>query len=226
VGAFHLIILNFLPICSASPRLASIFFFLFCLTVSLFPRRIAFFTFFFFQLLSDTCFRIQKQASNKNTDNTSPAFFFLFVYTAAFGGAYDRSRVILQSTRLGPLTDERRICAAAAAAAPSAIHRVGDDSDYDARSVVRWAEERARRAASVRDLDGRVSVSPTRRVPVSDGVVAFRSWHVDIWLVWLVIGCFGSGFSLPSRCVYNHIQLPASRACSHPQLLATPARPR
>jgi hypothetical protein len=49
-----------------------------------------------------------------------------------------------------------------------------------------------------------VPAAPTRRLPVSDGLVALRSRHVDIWLVWLVVGnscsCFRPA-SLLSWCV-------------------------
>ena len=84
-----------------------------------------------------------------------------------FDGAYDRPRAILQVTRPGPFTYKRHTCTPQP---PSHCIIIIDDDD--GCSSIRWAENRIGRAEPVRELDGRVPVAPTRRVPVSDGVVA------------------------------------------------------
>lgn len=113
---------------------------------------------------------------------------------ADFDGAYDRPRGLLQPTWPRSLTDKRRNTTY------SSINnrRVGI-------RCVRWAAaaERCGRTAPVYRVDGRVPISATRRVPVSDRVVALRSWHVDFWVrirVRSQVSRFSSS-SLLSRCV-------------------------
>ena len=55
-------------------------------------------------------------------------------------------------------------------------------------------------------MDGRLPIIAARRLPVSDGVVALRSWHVDfwVWIIWVtfqVSGLPSSSSSLLPRCV-------------------------
>jgi hypothetical protein len=109
---------------------------------------------------------------------------------AAFDGAYDRPRGFLQPTWPRSLTDIRRNTA----------------YYYRIRRRVRRAAaasaERCGRTAPVYRLDGRVPVSATRRIPVSDGVVTLRSRHVDFW-VWIWVTFRVSRLSTSSLLQYR-----------------------
>jgi len=124
---------------------------------------------------------------------------------AAFDGAYDRPRGFLQPTWPRSLADKR------------------DNTAYYRISCwrrVRWAAAAAKRCgrtALVYSLDGRVPISATCRVPVSDGVVTLRSRHVDlrVWIrvtVTFQVSRLSSSSLLP-RCVAVILYVQHRLAC-------------
>jgi hypothetical protein len=134
---------------------------------------------------------------------------------AFLDGAYDGPRGFLQLTWPGSLADK--------------CH----NTTYCSRCV-RWAAAAAEccgRTAPVYRVDGRVPVSATRRVPVSEGVVALRSRHVDFWVTFQVSSSrLSSSSSLLPRCVavtiyicYTPPSLPSPSELTLPP--ATPTRP-
>ena len=154
-------------------------------------------------------------------------FFFGSVFSSeiqnakeAFDGAYDRPRGLLQPTRSRSLTDKRH----------NTAYRISRRR-VSIRRGVRWAPAAAERrggTAPVYRVDGRLPVTATRRLSVSDGVVALRSWHVDFWVTFQVSRFLS--FSLPPRCVHRSYMYNAAH-CSplDPSELtlppATPTRP-